>query len=177
MIKREELIKIGRFNKSHGIKGLLLFTFTDDSFDESQCPFLICELDRIFVPFMLEQYRFLSDTTALVGLKGLNSEKQIASLLNKDVYFPKKYVRKSRTRNDMMLWEYYIGYELQDERGIVVGTIIGVDQSTINILFIVENNENELLIPAVESFILTKDEDNLRLQMAIPEGILNLNKT
>ena len=30
MITREELIKIGRFNKPHGVKGELSFTFTDD---------------------------------------------------------------------------------------------------------------------------------------------------
>ena len=30
MIEREELIKIGRFNKPHGVKGELSFTFTDE---------------------------------------------------------------------------------------------------------------------------------------------------
>ena len=31
MITREELIRIGRFNKPHGVKGELSFTFTDDA--------------------------------------------------------------------------------------------------------------------------------------------------
>ena len=35
MIKRDELIKIGVFNKPHGIQGELAFTFTDDIFDRS----------------------------------------------------------------------------------------------------------------------------------------------
>ena len=33
MITREELIRIGRFNKPHGVKGELSFTFTDDVFE------------------------------------------------------------------------------------------------------------------------------------------------
>jgi len=33
MIKREEVYKIGLFNKPHGIHGELSFSFTDDVFD------------------------------------------------------------------------------------------------------------------------------------------------
>ena len=35
MIKKEEVYKIGLFNKPHGIHGELQFTFTDDIFDLS----------------------------------------------------------------------------------------------------------------------------------------------
>ena len=63
MIERDELIKIGRFNKPHGVKGELSFTFTDDVFDRTDCPYIVCEIDGIFVPFFIEEYRFKSDTT------------------------------------------------------------------------------------------------------------------
>ena len=33
MIKKDEVFKIGVFNKPHGVKGELSFTFTDDIFD------------------------------------------------------------------------------------------------------------------------------------------------
>ena len=51
MIKKEEVYKIGLFNKPHGIHGELQFTFTDDIFDRVDCDYLICLLDGIFVPF------------------------------------------------------------------------------------------------------------------------------
>ena len=54
MIKRDELIKIGVFNKPHGVQGELAFTFTDDIFDRSECPYVVCEIDGIFVPFFIE---------------------------------------------------------------------------------------------------------------------------
>ena len=37
MIKREDVYKIGLFNKPHGIHGELSFTFTDDIFDRADC--------------------------------------------------------------------------------------------------------------------------------------------
>lgn len=48
MITREELIRIGRFNKPHGVKGELSFTFTDDVFDRTECSYIVCEIDGIF---------------------------------------------------------------------------------------------------------------------------------
>ena len=58
MIKKEEVYKIGLFNKPHGIHGELQFTFTDDIFDRVDCDYLICLLDGIFVPFFIEEHRF-----------------------------------------------------------------------------------------------------------------------
>ena len=42
MIKKEEVYKIGLFNKPHGIHGELQFTFTDDIFDRVDCDYLVC---------------------------------------------------------------------------------------------------------------------------------------
>ena len=73
MIKKEEVYKIGLFNKPHGIHGELQFTFTDDIFDRVDCDYLVCLLDGIFVPFFIEEYRFRSDSTALVKLEGVDT--------------------------------------------------------------------------------------------------------
>lgn len=51
MIKREDVYKIGVFNKPHGIHGELSFTFTDDIFDRVEAEYLICLLDGIFRTF------------------------------------------------------------------------------------------------------------------------------
>ena len=48
MIKKEEVYKIGLFNKPHGIHGELQFTFTDDIFDRADCDYLVCLLDGTF---------------------------------------------------------------------------------------------------------------------------------
>ena len=49
MIRKEEVYKIGIFNKPHGIHGELSFTFMDDIFDRVEAEYLICLLDGIFV--------------------------------------------------------------------------------------------------------------------------------
>ena len=88
MIKKEEVYKIGLFNKPHGIHGELQFTFTDDIFDRVDCDYLVCLLDGIFVPFFMEEYRFRSDSTALVKLEGVDTAERARMFTNVEVYFP-----------------------------------------------------------------------------------------
>ena len=173
MIDRESLVKIGKFNKPHGVKGEISFTFTDDSFEESENPFLICELDSIFVPFRLESYRFTSDTTALVKLKNMNSDKNLQALVNKDVYFPKADIIE-KPLSDTFTWDYFLGFKLRDkERGDIV-IVKAVDDSTINTLFVVETDKGEVLIPANEKVIEHIDETEKIILVELPEGLLEL---
>ena len=94
MIKTEEVYKIGVFNKPHGVQGEVSFTFTDDIFDRVDCDYLICRLDGIFVPFFIEEYRFRSDTTALVKLEGVDTAEKARMFTNVEVYFPVKFVEE-----------------------------------------------------------------------------------
>ena len=82
MIKKEDVYKIGVFNKPHGVKGELSFTFTDDIFDRVDCDYLICLLDGILVPFFIEEYRFRTDTTALVKLERVEFTKDLGPVLH-----------------------------------------------------------------------------------------------
>ena len=55
MIKKDEVFKIGIFNKPHGVKGEISFTFRDDIFARVECEYLVCLLDGIFVRFFIEE--------------------------------------------------------------------------------------------------------------------------
>ena len=54
MIKREDVYKIGRLGKAHGVKGEVSFQFTDDIFDSVDAEYLVLDVDGILVPFFME---------------------------------------------------------------------------------------------------------------------------
>lgn len=170
MIRAEEVYKIGVFNKPHGIKGELQFTFTDDIFDRVDCDYLICLLDGIYVPFFIEEYRFRSDTTALMKLEGIDSDRQARMFTNVEVYYPKEYV--SDDESDFLTWQYFVGFEVDDERHGRLGKVTAVDESTMNILFCIEKNGKEILLPAHEEFIRSVDKKKRRLTVLVPEGLI-----
>ena len=174
MIKREDVYKIGLFNKPHGIHGELAFTFTDDIFDRVDCEYLVCLLDGIFVPFFIEEYRFRSDSTALVKLEGVDSSEQARKFTNIEVYFPVKYAAAPETGE--VTWNFFQGFTVLDIREGELGRVTEVDASTENVLFVIDRAGKELLIPAQEALIVGIDEMHKTISMNLPEGLLSLEE-
>ena len=175
MIKRDELIKIGLFNKPHALNGELSFTFTDDVFDRTECPYFVCEIDGIFVPFFLEAYRFRSDSTALVKLVDVDSADDAKMFTNLDVYFPKSYLPE--TEDHRATKDYFLDFQIIDAVHGNIGRIVDIDDSTVNVLFVVEDeSEAQHLIPAVDEFVEKIDEPNQIIYMKVPEGLFNDSK-
>ena len=169
MIKKEEVYKIGRLGKAHGIRGEVSFLFDDDVFDRVDADYLILDIDGILVPFFLEEYRFKSDANALVKFDGIDSLERAKELTGCDVYFPREL---SDEDDEHISWAEIIGYKLVDsETGTVAGTIASVDDSTINTLFELEDGR---LIPASEELIQKIDTKKYQIEIKLPEGILEL---
>ena len=173
MIKKEEVYKIGLFNKPHGIHGELQFTFTDDIFDRVDCDYLICLLDGIFVPFFIEEYRFRSDSTALVKLEGIDTAERARMFPNVEVYFPVKHAEEAE--DGELSWNFFVGFRMEDVRHGELGEVVEVDTTTVNTLFVVEQEDGEeLLIPAQEEFIVEINQEKKLITVELPEGLLNL---
>jgi 16S rRNA processing protein RimM len=188
MITNEEVYKIGMFNKPHGIRGELSFTFTDDIFDRTEGEYLLCLLDGIFVPFFIEKKGFRSHHVAIVKLEGIDSIERARTFINVAVYYPIKYAMEavlndelgkashlgsSKVENSLSVYAF-IGFEMKDAISGILGKISDVDISTANTLFVVENEKGELLIPACEEFIVKIDYENKQLLMNLPEGLVDL---
>ncbi|HAC20475.1 MAG: ribosome maturation factor RimM [Tannerellaceae bacterium] len=172
MIREEDVISIGSFVKPHGVKGEIAFAFTSDVFDRAECPFLICDMDGILVPFFVEDYRFKGSETALIKFEGVDTEERAKMFAGKEVYFPKDQVPVEE--DDEYTWQYFEGFTLLTEANGEIGTITEVDESTQNILFTVEGKYGEVLIPAAEEWILGVDHEAKQMLMVLPEGLLSM---
>lgn len=173
MIHREELIKIGTFNKPHGVRGELSFTFTDDVFDRGESPYLVCCIDNIYVPFFIEEYRFKSGSTALLKLIDIENEIDARAFTNLEVFYPKKFYIENE--EEATPDDYFIGYTINEVEHGVLGEVTAIDDSTINALFVVTTpEERELLIPIQEEFVRAIDEEARVIHMELPDGLLEL---
>ena len=173
MIREEDVYKIGIINKPHGVHGELSFTFDDDIFDRVDADYIICMMDGILVPFFLESYRFRSDSTALIKLEGIDTEQQARRMTNVDVYFPKKHA--DSLEDDELTWNYFVGFLIKDVKMGEIGKVIDVDDSTINTLFIIEHDGNELLIPAQEDLSVDLNRETKTITMDLPNGLLTID--
>lgn len=173
MIKKEDVYKIGKLGKPHGVKGEVRMLCTDDIFDRVESDCLILEIDGILVPFFMEEYRFRSDERMLVKFADIDTEAQARELTGCEVYFPREQADRHEGE---ATWAELVGYALVDaRRDTLVGTITHVDDTTINILFEVETADGrEVLVPASEELIEQVDKTRHRIHVRVPEGILEL---
>ena len=169
MIRKEEVFKIGVINKPHGIKGEVSFTFTDDIFDRVDCDYLILLMDGILVPFFMEEYRFRSDTVALVKFEGIDTAEQARRFTNVEVYFPKKFMDE---QEDVTSWNFFIGFRVEDVHHGYLREITNVDDTTLNVLFAIEKDGEELLLPAHEEFIIGLDREKKVMKVNVPDGLI-----
>lgn len=174
MIKFEDVYKIGKINKPHGVDGELQFTFTDDVFDCVDAEYIICNIDGILVPFFIEEYRFRSDSSVLLKLEDVDDMQKARMFTNVDVYFPKSMAEEDD--DEMLSWDFFVGFEAIDEVHGALGRIVHVDSSTANVLFYIETDGGEeIAVPAHEDMITDVDRDGRRIFFNLPEGLIDID--
>lgn len=173
MIRQEEVFKIGKFAKPHGVKGEISLLTTSDLFDETDEPYIVCDIDGILVPFYVEEYRYKSDNVMLIKLEYVHTEEAAREFVNRDVYYPLEGLEEETLAGDMT-WDSFIGYTVTDRTHGLLGEIKEIDESTINVLFHIDYQGEEFLFPAAEELIVEVDHSGKQMTVAIPEGLLDL---
>ena len=169
MIKQEEVYRIGRLGKAHGVKGEVSLQFDDDIFDRVDADYLVLDVDGILVPFFIEQYRFRSDTVALVKFEDVDTQQRASELTGCDVYFPRALADDD---DDDVSLAFLVGFSIVDANtDTAVGRIVAIDDTTVNMLFELEDGT---LIPANDDLITDIDTKKKVIKMNIPEGLLAL---
>lgn len=169
MIRTEDVYKIGKLGKAHGVKGEISFLFDDDVFDRTDADYLVLDMDGILVPFFIEEYRFKTDDNALMKFEGIDTQERARELTGCEVYFPRELAESDE---EQLSWAAIVGYELIDaSSGMTAGRIASVDDATMNILFELEDGK---LIPASEELITNVDTKKQQIFINLPEGILEL---
>lgn len=170
MIKQDDVYKIGRIGKPHGIKGELIMMVEDDVFDRVEGEYLILLIDGILVPFFIEDYRFRSEQSALVKFCDIDTQERASELAGCDVFFPRSLSDSDDT--DTLTWQEAIGYQVADDNsGKTLGTISYIDTSTANTLIELDNG---MLIPAAYEIIKDINTEQRLITMSLPEGLMEI---
>ena len=170
MIREENVYKIGRIGKPHGIGGEVTLRFSDDVFDRVNADYLILMVDGLLVPFFIEEYRFRSDEVALMKFEDIDSMDRASELTGCDVFFPRHLADAD---DEVFTWSQIVGYVIVEvSADKTLGRVETVDETTINVLLELSDGT---LIPAADEFIEDIDHETRRLMMRLPEGLVNLS--
>lgn len=170
MIRQEDVFKIGRLGKPHGVRGEINMQTIDDTLYDTEAEYVVLMIDGILVPFFFEEYRWKNDETVLAKFCDIDTQERAAELTGCDVFFPRS-IAESASEEGNVSWAQIVGYALLDTYNNMVGRIAAVDDQTINLLFELEDGR---LIPANEQLIHNIDTEKREITMEIAEGLLDL---
>ncbi|MDE6380330.1 MAG: ribosome maturation factor RimM [Muribaculaceae bacterium] len=179
MITEEEITSVGKLLKTHALKGEMnLLLDIDAGYLEDGNP-AILDIEGIYVPFYTDSIRTKGNFSYLVKFEGIDNEIEAKKLVNKTVYALRDRLKEFMLDNydeEYALYDDLIGWIIEDMDEGIIGKVVDIDTNTENELFIVETPEGKTVyIPLTEDFIEKMDEDEKKVYMRLPDGLLDLN--
>lgn len=176
VIKKEDIIEIGKFQKTHALKGELNALLDIDADFVSDGQPLIVSIDGIFVPFYAESLRSKGSESYLVKLSGVDSQEQAQQFVSKEIYGLKDSLVDYFGDPELDVADDFLGYRIVDSCLGEIGVVVDIDDSTANVLFIVESPDGkQIFVPVADEFINAVDDDNQVIETSLPDGLVNIN--
>ncbi|MDR2011377.1 MAG: ribosome maturation factor RimM [Bacteroidales bacterium] len=169
-----ELIEVAYIVKSHGLKGQLsvkMFdNFSHNVFKEKIPVFL--DVKGIPVPFFIEQKKNAGNGF-LVKLKHIDSEETANNFRFCSIYIAKNNIKEESEECSDEKWELY-DYEVFDRKYGYIGKIKNLNLIPGNPVFETEFNGKLIILPYSEDFIINIDDENKKLEIDAPGGLIDL---
>lgn len=178
MLEKEDFENIGYVQRTHGIQGELACKTTVDlsfiSEDEDRY-FLMLEEQGLLIPYAVEGFRTKTDEIDLISFSGIETKEQAETLVGSSLWLSRDYLDDQELSEDPYDFARYLGFNLIDaNRGVVVGTISHIDETTMNTLLYVDTTSgDELILPIAEELFTAYNDDERTLTLDIPEGLLD----
>ena len=165
---------IGTIVSKFSFKGEVLIKLDSDDpemYEEMESVFIA--LGNNLVPFFIEKSTLHKSDLLRVKFEEIETEADAEALLRHKVYLP--LVVLPKLSGNKFYYHEVIGFQVEDVHYGVVGEIVGINDSTSQALFEIENeNGNEILIPMADEFIEKIDRAHKKIIVKTPEGLIDL---
>ena len=163
MISNEDVISIGKITRTHGKRGEVQCLMENEYWDNADATFLILSIDNILVPFRVLDWRGKGSDSLIFQLDRFTDELQAQQLVGYHAYMLKSDI--SEENEILPTWQNLKGYRVLDTDQGELGIITDVDETTINTLITLNNNQ---LIPLHEDFIIDILQEKQQIIICLP---------
>lgn len=172
-MQKKDCFYLGKVVTKYSFRGELIIKLDTDE------PELYTNLNAIFidlgnnlVPFFIERSLLQKGNQLRVKFEGVNNESDADGILKCDVYLPLNLLPK--LEGNKFYYHEVIGFAMKDVNYGAVGTITGINDSSAQPLFEVENGAIQLLIPMIDDFIKKVDRKNKSILVEVPAGLIEM---
>jgi 16S rRNA processing protein RimM len=171
----ENLVRIGKTQKAHGLKGELKLNveeyFIDDLFETEA---LFIELKGQKVPYFIENLQ--EGNSIILKLEGINSRNEAEQLAHKELFMRREDIHLSDEiiNSGGLKYKFLEGFTIYDNVEGEIAVINEVAEFPQQEMAYITYKTKTLLIPLNDDIILEINREEKKVMMNLPEGILNL---
>lgn len=177
-IDSSQLVPYGSIRKTHGHKGSFVVALENEALLDLEPDFIFIDIDSIPVPFRVEEMNGTKDHL-ITTVSRVSSAEEAESLRGAKVYILKSLYDEQIDLDNMEELSLYhlIDYSVYHSSGDEIGILSAIDESTANILLILETKDgDDVYIPFVEEWITALDHQKRLIEIDCPPEVLALNE-
>ncbi|GGC26703.1 ribosome maturation factor RimM [Parapedobacter defluvii] len=163
---------IGYISKTRGLKGEVQLFFEFDDYEALEMDVLFLEMERKLVPFFVDSLKIHSNRTAYLFLEDVDHIDKAKALVRKKVYLPNNKLPQ-RNPDDFRIGDLK-GFRVYDLTHGELGEIVEVHEYPQQFVAAVAYRGKELMFPLIEDLIVSIDQEGHRLQVNLPEGLVDV---
>lgn len=172
-MQKEDCFYLGKIAKKYSFKGeLLVYLDSDDPEIYENMESVFVEIGKNLVPFFIDSATLHKNDFLRVKFEDVDNEADAEALINKALYLPLDLLPK--LEGNKFYYHEVIGFEIEDTRLGIIGTIESINDSSAQPLFEVKNGDVEMLIPMIDQFLVEIDRTNKKVKMDLPEGLVEM---
>lgn len=175
-MKKEDCFYLGKIVKKYSFKGeLILRLDTDEPEIYENLNAVFIDMGKTLVPYFIESSLVQKGNHIRIRFEDVDSEQEAELLLKRDVYLPLDLLPE--LKGNQFYFHEVVGFLIEDESFGKIGIIDSVNDASAQLLFVVKNDEDEILIPVVDDFIKKIDRKNKKVLISTPEGLIDMNRS
>ncbi|MBX2841817.1 MAG: ribosome maturation factor RimM [Flammeovirgaceae bacterium] len=171
-MRKEECYELGYVSKTHALDGeiavILDVDYPEDYIDLES---VFIEMKGDLVPYFVET-SFFNNDKFILKLEDIDTVEDAAKLKSKILFLPLSVLPK--LENDQFYFHEVIGYSVTDDAYGELGDVSDVYKPSSQAIMTLYHQGKEVMIPMTEEIIQTVNHEEKKMQVKLPEGLIEL---
>lgn len=171
-MEHKDYFNLGYISKTAGTDFRLVIQADIDSPDKyKKLESFMVDLNGTLTPFFVKSIRVQPPSTIVIQAEDVD-EGMAEHLIGKEVFIPISFLPTLTGKK--FYFHEVIGFEVHDKQKGLIGNIASVYDRARQAVFQVMSGKTEIMIPVTDDFIVKIDRDAKRIEMDLPEGLVDL---
>lgn len=172
-MQKEECFFVGKIVKKFSFKGEVLVKLdTDEPEQFTEMESVFVEQHKSLIPFFIEDISLHKSALLRIKFEEVTSEADADAIMGAKLYLPLDFLPE--LSGNQFYYHEIIGFTIIDTNFGEVGTIVSVNDSTAQHLFVIDHKGTEVLIPINDDIIQAVDRKSKTVKVTAPEGLIDL---